>query len=126
MTTTTERVTPADLIGLHARLEPPLTRVMSNDPTLTDIATVLHLLGTVEDVNGLPVQALCYLAARALGKYSGWVRDCPPAALNDLVASALGVCQAPSCDEDSAPWLDGSTCGSPVCDAEYARAYGEA
>lgn len=89
---------PTDLVEATThtgRLDQHVARMVSDEPTLTDIASVLHLLGITEDIDGCRVQTLCFMAARALGKFSSDVRSAPPHALNTVVHGfAADTCKA--------------------------------
>lgn len=116
-------------VAAPANFENAVTRMVSEQPTLTDISAVLHVLGgnvVGFEVDRMRTQALCHLAARALGKFDSWTRTCPPDVLRDVVAEALHVCRAPLCDNDVADWQDDyDGCCGPQCLTDYQRATGD-
>jgi hypothetical protein len=115
-----------ELVARPARLDAAVARMTGPDATLTDISAVLHLIGTADEVDGVRIQSLCYLAARALGNFDADSRCAPPLALAEVVRDARQACaNRGTCAEYVLPWIyDGSYC-SPTCRAEDARAHGE-
>ena len=124
MTTTTS---PVERIAAPALLDRFVARVTADEPTLNDVAGLLQLLGTSDGhVEPMRLQALCVLAARALGKFDAHTRYAPPDALRDLVADSLVTCAASpenGCVEKVAPW-DRPVC-SDDCEAVYRRITGD-
>lgn len=120
----------ADVVALTARpakLDAHVARMVGDEPTLTDISAVLHLIGTADDVDGVRIQTLCFMASRALGKFDGDVRTASPQALNETVRDARQSCGAAhlGCTEHVLPWIfDGTYC-SPTCRTDDMRAHGE-
>ena len=117
--------TTIDDIARPSVLDAAVARMVGDEPTLTDISAVLHIIGTADDIDGVRIQALAFLAARALGKFSTAVRYAPPDALNDVVADVMHVCWGPLCDNEVAPWEGEDFC-SPSCRNAYLVANGEA
>lgn len=113
--------------AVPSKLDRAVARMVDDDATLTDISAVLQLLGQSDDVDGVRIQALCHLAARALGRFDADTRTAPPAALAAIVKDARQECcnALNGCDEYVLPWIfDGTYC-SPTCRSEYMRSQGE-
>lgn len=116
-------VTSIEQIAAPARLDRHVAAMVGDEPTLTDISAVLHLISTHE-VDAMRMQALCALAARALGKFDARTRYAPPSALAELVADSLRPCKNERCFEQLAPW-DEDTCGDRDCINAVVRMYGD-
>lgn len=120
MTTT---IADVEYVPPNAAFAAAFERMIGDEPTLTDISAVLYHAARSHD-QSVRLEVLCHLAVRALGKFDAWTRYAPPAALKDIVAEALQVCEGPSCDESVAPW-DGDVFCSDYCRNEFRRAMGE-
>jgi hypothetical protein len=109
-----------------SQLDAAVARMTGPEPTLSDIAAVLHLIGTADEVDGVRIQALCYMAARALGRFDADSRCAPPLALAEVVRDARQACEnaEAGCVEYVTPWVfDGRFC-SPTCRNEHMRSHG--
>lgn len=117
--TTTDAPSVIETLAALSRLDRAITRVCADDATLTDVRSLLDVLTKADPpVDPIRTQGLLTLANRALGRFSGHVLYAPPAALNDLVADAVGPCKAAhlGCINDVALW-DGDWC-SRSCEVE--------
>lgn len=129
MTTTADAMRLSALVELaeEARLETAVARMVSDEPTLSDISAVLYLLARADQVDGVRVQSLCHLASRALGKFDADTRCAPPAELAEVVRDARQSCGAAhlGCANYVLSWIfDGTYC-SPTCQVDDMRATGE-
>lgn len=106
-----------------SKLDAHVARMMVDQPTLTDISAVLHLLGQADDVDGVRIQALCHLAARALGKFDADTRCAPPAELAEVVKDARQDCANAhqGCFEYVLPWIYNGRHCSPTCEVADGR-----
>lgn len=122
-----QTLSPVEFAAAPAQLERHIARMVGDEPTLVDISAVLHLLGTADDVDGVRIQSLCYLAARALGKFSADVLCAPPEALNALVRDAEASCKAEhvGCLNNVQEWTSEDGYCSPTCRVQDMRAHGE-
>lgn len=115
--------TAVERIAAPAQLDQHVARMVSDEPTLTDISAVLHLLGQADDIDGVRIQALCHLAARALGKFDADTRCADPIALAEVVRDARQSCQNAhqGCVEYVLPWIYNGVHCSPTCEREDER-----
>jgi hypothetical protein len=116
-------LSPVEVAARPSRLDQHVARMVGDEPTLTEVSAVLQLLADADEVDGVRIQALCHLAARALGKFSSDVRAAPAEVLNDVVkVFATSDCKAAEvvgCDNEVTEWTsDDGFCG-PSCRVAY-------
>lgn len=116
-------LTVVEQTAAPSQLDAHVARMVGDEPTLTDISAVLHMLGIADDVDGVRIQTLCFMASRALGKFDPDVRCAPPAELSEVVKDARANCQNAhqGCVEYVLPWIYNGRHCSPTCEREDGR-----
>ena len=121
--TTTVTAPPIETLAAPAALDRHVERMTSDQPTLTDISAVLHLIGTADEIDGVRIQALCFLASRALGKFDAFTRTAPADELAAVVRDAQQDCANAhqGCQNVVLPWVYNGRHCSPSCASDDER-----